>query len=84
MRKFLFFKKLRSAALGLVAFLHLARLAAQNAAAPPADDFMRSTGKIGVVAAVVLAIFIGLVWQLWRLDGRLTKLEHQIFSDNEQ
>ncbi len=83
MRKLIFFHTRRFAALGLVLFLHLARLAAQNSAAP-ADDFMRSTGKIGVVAAVVLAIFVGLVWQLWRLDGRLTKIEHQIFSDNEQ
>ncbi len=41
-------------------------------------DFMRSTGKIYVVVAVILAIFIGLVIYLIRLDRKLTKLENQI------
>jgi len=41
-------------------------------------DFMRSIGKIYVVVAVVLAIFIGIVLFLIFLDRRLTKIEHQI------
>ena len=40
-------------------------------------DFMRSTGKIYVVVAVIVAIFIGLVFFLIYLDRRLTKLENQ-------
>lgn len=44
----------------------------------PADDFMRSTGKIYVVVAVILAAFVGLVLFLVFLDRKLTKLENQI------
>lgn len=45
-------------------------------------DFMRSTGKIYVVVAVILAIFAGLVVFLIYLDRKLTKLENQI-KDND-
>lgn len=41
-------------------------------------DFMRSTGKIYVVVAVVLAMFFGIVLFLIYLDRKLTKLENQI------
>ena len=41
-------------------------------------DFMRSMGKMYVVVAVILAIFIGLVFFLVYLDRRLTKIENQI------
>lgn len=41
---------------------------------------MRSTGKIYVVVAVIVAIFIGLVFFLLYLDRRLTKLEDQIIE----
>ena len=41
------------------------------------DDFMRSIGKIYVVVAVIVAIFIGIVLFLIYLDRRLTKLENQ-------
>ena len=44
-------------------------------------DFMRETGKINVVVAVILVIFLGIVWYLVRLERRLTKLEHQIKED---
>ncbi|MBV6655838.1 MAG: CcmD family protein [Mameliella sp.] len=45
-------------------------------------DFMRSTGKIYVVVAVILAIFAGLVVFLIYLDRKLTRLENQI-KDND-
>lgn len=38
-------------------------------------DFMRSLGKIYVVIAVIIAIFIGIVIFLIYLDRRLTKIE---------
>ncbi len=38
-------------------------------------DFMRSLGKIYVVIAVIIAIFLGIVFFLIYLDRRLTKLE---------
>ncbi len=41
-------------------------------------DFMRSIGKMYVVVAVIVAIFIGLIVFLIYLDRRLTKLENQI------
>ena len=40
-------------------------------------DFMRSIGKIYVVVAVILTIFIGIVLYLIRLDRKLTNLENQ-------
>ncbi len=45
-------------------------------------DFLRSTGKIYSVVAVILVIFIGIVVFMFRLDNKLTKLEKQI--KNEQ
>lgn len=44
-------------------------------------DFMRSTGKIYVVVAVIVAIFVGIVAFLMYLDRKLTKLENQIEDD---
>lgn len=41
-------------------------------------DFMRSIGKIYVVVAVIVTIFIGIVFFLVYLDRKLTKLEDQI------
>ncbi len=49
-------------------------LSAQDAG----TDFMRSIGKIYVVVAVIIAVFIGLVVFMVYLDRRLTKLENQI------
>ena len=43
-------------------------------------DFMRSLGKIYVVIAVIVAIFIGIVIFLIYLDKRLTKLERDNFE----
>lgn len=44
-------------------------------------DFMRSTGKIYVVVAVIIAILIGIFIYLIRMDRKLTKLENQIDQD---
>lgn len=49
-------------------------LLAQNGS----TDFMRSMGKMYVVVAVILTIFIGIVLFLVFLDRRLTKIENQI------
>jgi CcmD family protein len=46
-------------------------------AEPPAD-FLRSIGKIYVVVAVIVIVFLGLTFYLWRLDRRLSDLENQI------
>ena len=51
-------------------------LAAQSVE-PPAD-FLRSVGKVYVVVAVIVVVFLGLAFYLWSADRRLTKLEKQI------
>ena len=43
-----------------------------------APDFLRSIGKMYVVVAVIVVVFLGLALYLWRLDRRLTDLEDQI------
>jgi CcmD family protein len=48
------------------------------------DDFMRATGKIYVVVAVIVVIFLGLAFYLFRLDRKLTNLEHQIKDSDER
>lgn len=44
----------------------------------PEADFMRSTGKIYVVVAVLVAIFVGILAFLVYLERKVTKLETQI------
>jgi len=44
-------------------------------------DFMRETGKINVVVAVILVIFLGIVWYLVRLQRSLTKIERLTKDD---
>ena len=46
-------------------------------------DFMRSMGKMYVVVAVIVVVFIGIVIFLTYLDNRLTRLKNQI-HDNDQ
>ncbi len=48
-----------------------------------AQDFMRSTGKIYVVVAVIVLIFIGVVFYLIRLDSKISKLEKIIKEHGE-
>ncbi len=59
-------------ALFFIIFMPLAN--AQSTSA----DFMRSMGKMYVVVAVILAVFVGIVFFLVYLDRRLTKIENQI------
>lgn len=48
----------------------------------PAIDFLRSTGKIYSVIAVIVVILLGIAFFLYRMDSKLTKLENKI--NNEQ
>ena len=57
-------------ALGILVFLPMLIEAQQTSL-----DYMRSTGKIYVVIAVVVVIFLGIFFFLIRLDKKLTKLE---------
>ncbi len=47
------------------------------------SDFFRSIGKIYVVVAVIVAIFLGIVLFMLYLDRKLTKLENQIKEEHD-
>ncbi|HEU4471109.1 MAG TPA: CcmD family protein [Flavisolibacter sp.] len=49
-------------------------LKAQEGGVTMADE-MRNNGKIYVVVAVILAIFIGIILYIVRLDRKITRLE---------
>jgi len=49
-----------------------------------AVDFMRSLGKMYVVVAVLVCIFLGLVILLYRMDQRVKKLEKCTFNEQEK
>jgi len=57
----------------VLVFLSQASFAQEKVAM--ADD-MRSEGKIYVVVAVILTILAGLIFYVWRLDRKITKLEN--------
>ena len=42
------------------------------------QDFFRNTGKIYVVVAVLVVIFVGIVFYLLRLDSKISQLENFI------
>ena len=48
---------------------------AQNGKVEMADT-MRSEGKIYVVIAVILTILFGLIFYVWKLDRKITKMEN--------
>lgn len=60
----------------LIAFI-LSNLAvfAQSASGPEMADAFRSSGKIYVVVAIVVIIFVGLAVYLFSIDRRLKKIE---------
>lgn len=61
----------------LTFFLLCVSLTTTTAQSAPVD-FMRSMGKMYVVVAVIVTIFLGIVIFLVALDRRLTKIENQI------
>lgn len=63
--------------LWMLPFLLITRVAY---ASGTADDFFRATGKIYVVIAVILIIFVGLFLYLMRLERRIHHLEKKIHS----
>ena len=61
----------------LLLIFHLAVLAQEKEEVEMADA-MRQNGRIYVVVAVVITIFIGLIIYLIRLDRKITNLEKTI------
>jgi len=62
----------------LLASLLVATGARVFAQAGSGADFMRSMGKMYVVVAVIVAIFVGILIFLIYLDRKIKKLENQI------
>lgn len=50
-------------------------------AADTSMDFMRSTGKIYAVIAVLVVIILGIGYFLIKMDRKISKLEKQINND---
>ncbi|MFK7982828.1 MAG: CcmD family protein [Saprospiraceae bacterium] len=44
-------------------------------------DFMQSIGKIYVVVAVIITIFIGIIIYLFSLERKIKNLEQQLLND---
>lgn len=44
-------------------------------------DVMRSNGKIYVVVAVIMTVFVGLIVYTISIDRKLTRLEKQVFKE---
>jgi CcmD family protein len=65
---------MKKLALLLLLILNSICLFAQGAQAQMADTF-RSSGKIYVVIAIIVIIFIGLAFYLFNMDRRLKKIE---------
>ena len=43
-------------------------------------DTLRSEGKIYVVVAIMLVIFVGLIGDLFRMDRKVSRLEKKIYE----
>lgn len=63
-------------ALLLVLFVSLNTVLAQNTGVEMADA-LRSSGKIYVVVAVIVLLFMGLLIYLFSLDRRIKNIENQ-------
>jgi len=63
--------------LALVFTSLMAQAQQQNTETGPVNEMFRSNGKIYVVVAVLVIIFIGIILYLIRLDRKISKLEHQ-------
>lgn len=68
----------KSSTLIVLLLINIISLAQDTAEAVDMADTMRSNGKIYVVLAVILTIFLGIVIYLVRLDKKMTRLEKEI------
>lgn len=63
----------------LFTFLLIQILAINTTFAQTANpDFMQSIGKIYVVVAVIIAIFVGIIIYLFSLERKIKNLENQL------
>lgn len=64
----------------LCSFIFVSQIHAESGAI----DFLRSTGKIYSVVAVILIILLGIAYYLFRLDRQISKLEKHIYNEKEK
>ena len=62
----------------LLLLINFVSIAQDTAEAVEMADTMRSNGKIYVVLAVILTIFLGIIIYLVRLDKKMSRLEKEI------
>ena len=65
----------------IISLFAFCMLATATFAQQNSDDFMRSTGKIYVVVAVIVLSLVGIFLYLANLDKKLTHIENQIKSN---
>ena len=70
--------------LALLYQVHYEILQLQSTTLLLTNDFFSNIGKIYVVVAVIVIIFIGLVIYLWRLDQRLSSIEKKIHESTKR
>ncbi len=66
---------------GIFCLFLVSLLSAQGPAV--GNDYLASTGKIYVVVAVILIIFIGIIALLISLERRLARLEQESREENQ-
>ena len=64
-----------------VSFLIFALMFCTNVFGESMDDFARSMGKMNVVIAVIVTVFIGIIIFLIYMERRLAKLEQQVDAE---
>ena len=67
-------------AIAMLFLINTLVLLGQNSS-PAMADVMRSNGKIYVVVAIVMAIFLGIIIYLLRLESKVKKIER--FQESE-
>ena len=61
----------------LLSLLPIMLSAQETLKQPEMADLMRSNGKIYVVVAVIMLIFLGIVFYLFRLERKMDKMEKE-------
>ena len=64
-----------------IGFLNIFFLQSQSSTL--VHDFMRSTGKIWVVVASILIIFVGIVFFLYLIEKKISKIEKEIRNEQK-
>ena len=67
----------------IFSIIFFSTISMRSIAQSPENDYLRQTGKIYSVIAVIVIIFIGIAVYLWRIDNKLTKLEKHIKDEHK-